>query len=229
MEQPAQGYNTTLALHVAQEDIPLASSPSDSRSAVPEGSTSRAGYGPLSPASASPLQRLSQQHLHRESEYNLLCAPLSNGNWHQRWERMCVASPPAGYPVGSSSSMLDGRYDSLADGAEDPEEAAQRMREAELWRFAGAFRRGEVNATRSGWSHSFFPKHYGRCKPTSGIPDAQMKLKPSSRSRQTGSSSIPTSRVSASIASSLFGKKSLTQLIYTSRCLSCLFLKIRRM
>lgn len=40
----------------------------------------------------------------------------------------------------------------MLDAYEDPEEAAERFREAESWRLAGCFKRGEVNATRSGQS-----------------------------------------------------------------------------
>ena len=47
--------------------------------------------------------------------------------------------------------MLDANGHLLQpDEDESPEEELARAREAEVWRLAGAFNRGEVNATRSG-------------------------------------------------------------------------------
>jgi len=142
-----EGYHSTLALHVAQEDIPQGAIGDSSKNLlVSPPDQTRPGYGPLAPTSPTPLQHLAQHHLHESSEYELLCAPLSNGNWHQRWERMCVAQPVAS----SSSRMINGNSGPTRDSLEDPAEAAERFREAEMWRLAGCFRRGEVNATRSG-------------------------------------------------------------------------------
>ena len=157
MEQPFQGYSSTLALHVAQEAIPLGSTAKSQQLAVPSTSASTEqaqylGYGPLPSSSPTPLNIINQQHIHPDSEYSFLCAPLSNANWRQRWERMCVVSPSNGPTTASSSKLLSGQYESFEQLDEDVNATAQRIREAELWRQAGAFRRGEVNATRSGQS-----------------------------------------------------------------------------
>jgi protein arginine N-methyltransferase 5 len=142
-------YRSTLALHVAQDEIPLGQTASTSANAQQQESEPVVGYGPPRPSAPTPLQRLAQQHLNEDSEFELICAPLTNGNWQQRWESLCVASAPG--PVATTSSkMLAIQYESMQDMTEDMLENAQRAKEAELWRLAGAFRRGEVNATRSG-------------------------------------------------------------------------------
>lgn len=69
---------------------------------------------------------------------------------------MCVVSPSNGTTTASSSKLLSGQYESFEQLDEDVNATAQRIREAELWRQAGAFRRGEVNATRSGQSKKIF-------------------------------------------------------------------------
>lgn len=157
-------YRSVVALHVAQSDIPLGSSSSSSSSAA---STSKylavpsiadatqvvqPIYSPPNPTSPTPLQRLSLQHCHEESEFDCLCAPLSNGSWKQRWEKYCVSSSNA---LGSSRSRMDSQNQFMMDNGDSdlssmtPEEEAQRAREAELWRMAGCFKRVEVNVTRS--------------------------------------------------------------------------------
>lgn len=165
MEDPL--YRSVLALHVAQADIPIGSSSSTSSGSkylsVPSlANAQEVGqpiYSPPNPTSPTPLQRLYAQHCHEESEFDCLCAPLSNGSWKQRWERMCVASDGRGSNALASSSrsrMLDSSGQLMLDangdhdlGNASPEEEAQRAREAELWRKAGCFKRVEVNVTRS--------------------------------------------------------------------------------
>lgn len=169
-----QGYRSTLALHIPQEQIPVGSAVGESSkslsrdAASPQASTSGSstspapagsgsGYGPPLPTNPTPLQRLAQQHLTEDSDFEMLCAPLSNGSWRQRFERMCIASPGGGQGSTGSSAMFDSRGNIYADGGrhggngnEDSAEASARVREAELWRLSGCFKRGEVNATRSG-------------------------------------------------------------------------------
>lgn len=160
-------YRSVLALHVAQADIPIGSSSSGTSGsgskylAVPTPGQDRTQeaqpiYSPPNPTTPTPLQRLYAQHCHEESEFDCLCAPLSNGSWRQRWERMCVASEGMPGTSASRSRMLDSQGQLMLDANGDhdlagpsPEEEAQRAREAELWRMAGCFKRVEVNVTRS--------------------------------------------------------------------------------
>lgn len=149
MQEQLQAYRSTLALHVPQEQIPLGAHPS--QTSTPVGLGSGSGYGPPQPVSPTPLQRLAQQHLTEDSDFELLCAPLSNGSWRQRFERMCIASP--GPAPSESRNMVDSRgqlYSESAYADEDNAETLARVREAEVWRLSGCFKRGEVNATRSG-------------------------------------------------------------------------------
>lgn len=148
MQEHQQTYRSTLALHIPQEQIPVGAPHAQASSSVGPGSGS--GYGPPVPASPTPLQRLAQQHLTEDSDFELLCAPLSNGSWKQRFERMCIASP--GPSTSDSRAMYDSRGQ-LSDSAyadEENADSAARVREAEVWRLSGCFKRGEVNATRSG-------------------------------------------------------------------------------
>jgi hypothetical protein len=165
-DQPAM-YRSTLALHIPQEQIPVGSASAESSKFLsvpgpgPQASTSTgsgSGYGPPDSTSPTPLQRLAQQHLTEDSDFELLCTPLSNGSWRQRFERMCIAIP--GPPTSESRAMFDTRGDLTSDGGYNDEENAElaaNVREAEVWRLSGCFKRGEVNATRSGTaSQTFF-------------------------------------------------------------------------
>lgn len=152
----------TLALHVTQDLIPLTSSKSVAYSqhlGVPSvgGSASYAqavqdvGYSPKPPVQPTPMSQLATQHLHDESEFGLLCAPLSNQKWHERWDRMCVASSPGRRrSSGPEDNQTNGFAPSASGGAEN--DAFSNRREAEMWRLAGAFNREEVNMTRAGVS-----------------------------------------------------------------------------
>lgn len=151
MQEQQATYRSTLALHVPQEQIPVGAPSSQGSGSVGPGSGS--GYGPPTPASPTPLQRLAQQHLTEDSDFELLCTPLSNGSWRQRFERMCIASP--GPTTSESRAMFDSRSQLDSEGAYldgESADAAARVREAEVWRLSGCFKRGEVNATRSGMS-----------------------------------------------------------------------------
>lgn len=73
-----------------------------------------------------------------KTEYDLVCIPLTNGNWQERWERMCTIT----------ASATEADLGAVASGPLGMEEAARI--EAETWRAGGSFRRNEVNLTRSG-------------------------------------------------------------------------------
>jgi hypothetical protein len=157
-----------IALHLHQELLPLSGAGSlllNGKGQAPSkviGSGS--GYGPPLAPEGTPLSRLVAATLYTppaeptpaeaaqgwapaggRTEYDLVCLPLTNSSWQERWERMCTIS--------SSGTMTDVRGGingmSSAASARDLGEDATR-REAESWRAGGGFGRGEVNVTRSG-------------------------------------------------------------------------------
>lgn len=68
----------------------------------------------------------------------MVCMPLTNGNWQERWEGMCTIT----------SSATEAEL-GVAAGSQAQQSETGRA-EAELWRAGGGFRRNEVNLTRSG-------------------------------------------------------------------------------
>lgn len=147
---------------------------------------SGAGYGPPLPADGTPLSRLvssvlyappreptpaeaaaaaaqaqggswSQQRPTR-TEYDLVALPLTNGNWQERWDRMCtITASPTELDLGVAAAQADAQAD-----------------EAETWRAGGGFLRTEVNITRSGASLFSVPRARCACEP-SDVPETDMK------------------------------------------------------
>ena len=144
-----------IALHITQEQLPLSGAGS-SQTGARAGSAvagSGAGYGPPLAPEGSPLSQLVAGTLYNDdrskTEYDLVCVPLTNSSWQDRWERMCTLS--------SSGTTMD----LGASASSAPETATlnedSTKREAEKWRAGGAFARGEVNVTRSGQSAASSP------------------------------------------------------------------------
>jgi len=149
-----------IALHLPQELLPLAGAGSSTSAArgLPPSSVigSGSGYGPPLGPEGTPLSRLVSSTLYtppreptpaeaargwtgtrvEKTDYDLVAVPLTNGNWQERWERMCTITATA----------------TEADlGTAAQQEELQRA-EAETWRAGGGFLRNEVNLTRSGES-----------------------------------------------------------------------------
>lgn len=151
-----------IACHVPQDLIPPgAGGAANGRPKTPSAVVgSGSGYGPPLAPEGTPLSRLVASTLYTaaaeptpaeaaqgwtgasgKTEYDLVCLPLTNSNWQDRWERMCT--------ITSSATELDLNGLSTAASARDLGED-QTRREAETWRAGGGFGRGEVNVTRSG-------------------------------------------------------------------------------
>ena len=152
-----------LACHVPQDLIPPgAGSPANGRAKTTPSAVvgSGSGYGPPLAAEGTPLSRLVASTLYTtpaeptpaeaaqgwtgtssKTEYDLVCLPLTNQNWQDRWERMCT--------ITASATEMELNGMSTAASARDLGEDPTR-REAESWRAGGGFGRGEVNVTRSG-------------------------------------------------------------------------------
>jgi len=151
-----------IALHLPQDHLPLSGSGSGARGQQPSKVVgSGAGYGPPLPAEGTPLSRLvssvlyapareptpaeaaqgwtpAQQQRPTRTEYDLVAMPLTNGNWQERWDRMCTITASATEAdLGVAAAQADTQRD-----------------EAESWRAGGGFLRNEVNITRSGASLS---------------------------------------------------------------------------
>ncbi|GAA5855509.1 hypothetical protein JCM8547_007863 [Rhodosporidiobolus lusitaniae] len=144
-----------IALHLPQELLPLTgaggSSPSGQIPSRVQGSG--AGYGPPLAPEGTPLSRLVSSTLYvppREptpaeaaqgwqpskggkTEYDLVAIPLTNGNWQERWERMCTVTTSA----------------TEADLSAVVQQEEMYRLDAESWRAGGGFLRNEVNLTRS--------------------------------------------------------------------------------
>ncbi|GAA5821276.1 hypothetical protein JCM11251_004548 [Rhodosporidiobolus azoricus] len=178
-----------IALHLPQELLPL----SGAGSTTPRGQQpskvigSGAGYGPPLAPDGTPLSRLVSSTLYvpaREptpaeaaqgwqpsrggkTEYDLVAIPLTNGNWQERWERMCTITASA------TEAELGGAALAL-------QEEVQRS-EAESWRAGGGFLRNEVNLTRSeeaGSLISFASEWLELDSPVEGIRfDAELALR----------------------------------------------------
>ena len=142
-----------IALHITQEQLPLSGVGSSSKPTPPRAgglvAGTGSGYGPPLAPEGSPLSQLVQGTLYNEdrskTEYDLVCVPLTNSSWQDRWERMCTLS--------TSSTTMDlgaSTQSNLENATLNGEDHTKR--EAEKWRAGGAFARGEVNVTRSGQS-----------------------------------------------------------------------------
>lgn len=150
-----------IACHISQEQIPPGAGPVSARPKTPSAVVgSGSGYGPPIAPEGTPLSRLVASTLYTtpaeptpseaaqgwtgtssKTEHDLVCLPLTNSNWQDRWERMCT--------ITSSNTAMDLSGMSTAASARDLGED-QTRREAESWRAGGGFGRGEVNITRSG-------------------------------------------------------------------------------
>ncbi|SCV71268.1 BQ2448_2856 [Microbotryum intermedium] len=132
-------------------------------------STAVQGYGPPLPVEGTPLMHLVSATLyndpnaasndhdrpsshsngdggpHGRTEYDLVALPLTNRNWQERWESMCVSM--------TSQSQFDLQEHAGPAKSQSQQHAqahAQGMAfEAESWRGGGAFHRNQVNVTRS--------------------------------------------------------------------------------
>lgn len=151
-----------IALHIPQELLP----PSGAGSLIANGGPGKApskvigsgsGYGPPLAAEGTPLSRLVSATLYLpaaeptpseaaqgwtgaggKTEYDLVCMPLTNGNWQERWEGMCtIAASATEAELGVAAALAD-------------QQSEAGRAEAEAWRAGGGFRRNEVNLTRSG-------------------------------------------------------------------------------
>ncbi|KAI5477106.1 hypothetical protein MNV49_006834 [Pseudohyphozyma bogoriensis] len=150
-----------IACHLPQELIPPSGAGSLQNGQARQPSKvvgTGSGYGPPMAPEGTPLSRLVASTLYTpaseptpaeaaqgwtgaggKTEYDLVCLPLTNGSWQERWERMCTISQSASdIHMGMSSAA------SARDLGDD-----STRREAESWRTAGAFGRSEVNITRS--------------------------------------------------------------------------------
>lgn len=158
-----------IALHLTQDLLPIGSNSSSSshHSHKPPSHVigSGSGYGPPLDPSGTPLSRLVSQTLYippaeptpseaaqgwtgstgGKTEYDLVCLPLTNGNWQERWEGMCTITSSATEADLLARGQGGGGQHTTTHGLEE----AGRV-EAENWRAGGGFRRNEVNLTRSG-------------------------------------------------------------------------------
>lgn len=154
-----------IALHIPQDLLPLSGVGSQTNGSstqpVSKSIGSGSGYGPPMAPEGTPLSRLVSNTLYTPSteptpaeaaagwtgnagvtEYDLVCLPLTNSSWQERWERMCTIS--------TSGTMMDLSASTATSPVQGSEEWTKR--EAETWRAGGGFARGEVNVTRSGKS-----------------------------------------------------------------------------
>lgn len=93
------------------------------------------------PADSSPVQHLTSQAL--KSDYDLVCVPLANDLWRERWERLCLRAPDDD----EDSAGQDG---SAKDWVERERARFETAKEAEAWRSNASFKRSELNITRLG-------------------------------------------------------------------------------
>ncbi|KAJ9115298.1 hypothetical protein QFC20_001166 [Naganishia adeliensis] len=91
------------------------------------------------PADSSPVQHLTSQAL--KSDYDLVCVPLANDLWRERWERLCLRAPDDD----EDSAGQDG---SAKDWVERERARFETAKEAEAWRSNASFKRSELNITR---------------------------------------------------------------------------------
>jgi hypothetical protein len=84
----------------------------------------------------------------KQREHDLVCLPLTNASWKARWEAMCVVGAQEDANAGSNKTY---RFSlRMSSKMSAPSASSANEVEAERWRAEGGFRRGEVNATRSG-------------------------------------------------------------------------------
>ncbi|KAJ9098885.1 hypothetical protein QFC19_006223 [Naganishia cerealis] len=95
------------------------------------------------PADSTPVQHLTAQAL--QADYDLVCVPLANDLWRERWERLCLRAP-------DDEADEEGEAGAGTSGTKewvDRERTRfETAREAEAWRNNGGFKRSELNITR---------------------------------------------------------------------------------
>ncbi|KAM0788221.1 hypothetical protein ACM66B_001377 [Microbotryomycetes sp. NB124-2] len=147
-----------IALHLTQDLLPLAGAGNQRSTQALKVVGTGSGYGPPMPPDGTPLSRLVASTLYTtaheptpaeaaqgwtgatgRTEYDGVCIPLTNGNWQERWERMCT--------ITSSATEMDLAAQSGTTHALQQDQSSKL--EAEAWRAGGGFRRNEVNLTRS--------------------------------------------------------------------------------
>jgi protein arginine N-methyltransferase 5 len=149
-----------IALHISQDLLPISGAGSlpNGQGKIPSKVVgSGSGYGPPLAPEGTPLSRLVSSTLYvpaaeptpseaaqgwkgagGKTDYDLVCVPLTNGNWQERWERMCTITSSATEADLGAAAKVGGQQEDIA------------RIEAESWRAGGGFRRNEVNITRSG-------------------------------------------------------------------------------
>lgn len=98
----------------------------------------------LPPPAPSPLGHLIA-HTVDNTDYDLLCVPLTNGRWMDRWERLCLRSMDDEehmYSASAGGSVSAASADGLAPRPSDTD------READVWRKDPMLNRDECNITR---------------------------------------------------------------------------------
>ncbi|WOO84808.1 Protein arginine N-methyltransferase 5 [Vanrija pseudolonga] len=91
----------------------------------------------------SPLQAAIGEVI-SETDYDVVCLPLANDRWRERWDRLCLR------PVDEEEdAMLDAYSSADSQAATERSQArADVDREADLWRREPSLRRDECNITR---------------------------------------------------------------------------------
>ncbi|KAJ9123690.1 hypothetical protein QFC24_003461 [Naganishia onofrii] len=105
------------------------------------------------PADTTPVQHLTAQAL--KADYDLVCVPLANDLWRERWERLCLRAPDDGDDEEGEGGDVFAGGAGNANAASGTKEWVERersrfetAREAEAWRTNGGFKRSELNITR---------------------------------------------------------------------------------
>jgi protein arginine N-methyltransferase 5 len=119
----ASASRLPIALHLTQHSLPPSS-------AVP--------------ATSSPVEHLTEQAL--KADYDLVCVPLANDLWRERWERLCLRAPDEE----ENDVFAGGQEAGAKDWVERERARFETAREAEAWRSNASFKRSELNITRLG-------------------------------------------------------------------------------
>lgn len=94
-------------------------------------------------ATSSPVEHLTEQAL--KADYDLVCVPLANDLWRERWERLCLRAPD------DEEDVFDGNHSAEAkDWVERERARFETAKEAEAWRSNASFKRSELNITKLG-------------------------------------------------------------------------------
>lgn len=85
--------------------------------------------------SPSPLEEQITLTLDK-TDYDVVCAPLTNSRWQERWERLCLRPVEEELDSTSQAAMTRDLEREVVD------------READIWRKDGGLRRSELNVSR---------------------------------------------------------------------------------